>query len=483
MPDWSFEELEEAVRRTLGVLEQYVKESRLGGDPVVPLRPVSEITDDLDLRHWVESGSMDSEAFESFLRRYLAHSTRMHHPAYMAHQVAVPDSPAALADLIHGVINNPMAIYEMGPSAVAIELVVIDWMLEKVGWAGPSQPKGTGVLTHGGSLANLTALLAARAQADPKAWDGGTSGHLVILAPPSSHYSIRRAASIMGIGAQRVRPVEVDDKEVIVPDRLPAALKRARDEGKQVMALVANACATSTGLHDPLDELGAFCREEELWFHVDGAHGASALVSEKERHLLRGVEKADSLTWDAHKMLRTSGLCTAALFRETHALDRAFQQQASYLFYGDEKPGVDLIERTVECTKTALGLKIFLILAWRGERGLARYVEHQYDLARRFQKRIESRKDFECPFPTESNILCFRYKDDDDLQVAIRDRLLEEGLFHITSTEVHGNRYLRLTLMSPQTTENTIDGLLDAIERISKGFVPYKNHLDAQDSR
>ena len=471
MSDWSYAELEQAVKRALRVLEQYVKESREGQSPVVPLRPVAEIIAELGLKHWVESGSMDSETFESFLVQYLAHSTRMHHPAYMAHQVAVPDSPAALADLIHGVINNPMAIYEMGPSAAAVELVVIDWMLEKVGWGGSGQPKGTGVLTHGGSLANLTALLAARAQADPGAWDNGTSDNLVILAPPSSHYSIRRAASIIGIGTRGVLSVEVDDKEVIVPDRLPDAVKQARDEGKQVMAVVANACATSTGLHDPLGELGSFCREEGLWLHVDGAHGASALVSKKERWLLRGVEKADSLTWDAHKMLRTSGLCTAVLFREAHALDRAFQQKASYLFYGDEKSGVDLIGRTVECTKTALGLKVFLNLAWRGEKGLARYVENQYDLARRFQKRIESRKDFECPYPTESNILCFRYKDDDDLQVAIRDRLLEEGRFHITSTEVHGKRYLRLTVMSPQTTAETIDGLLDAIERISKEFV------------
>lgn len=465
MSDWSFSELDEVVRRTLRVLECYVNESREGREPVVPLRPVSSIIDELDLKRWVEDGAMDSEAFESFLVRYLARSTRMHHPAYMAHQVAVPDSPASLADLVHGVINNPMAIYEMGPSAVAVELVVIDWMLDKVGWA---QPKGSGVLTHGGSLANLTALLAARAQADPEAWDSGTSGELVILAPPSSHYSVRRAASILGIGNNNVIPVEVDANEVILPSRLPTTVRQARDNGRQVMALVANACATSTGLHDPLDELGSFCREEGLWLHVDGAHGASALVSEKERTPFNGVEKADSLTWDAHKMLRTSGLCTAVLFREAHALDRAFQQKASYLFYGDEKPGVDLIERTVECTKTALGLKIFLNLAWRGEKGLARYVEDRYELTRRLHKQIESRLDFECPYPPESNILCFRYRDDDELQVTIRDRLLEEGRFHISSTEIHGRRYLRLTVISPQTTQETVDGLLDAIEGIAQ---------------
>jgi L-2,4-diaminobutyrate decarboxylase len=372
-----------------------------------------------------------------------------------------------LADFVHGVINNPMAIYEMGPSAAAVERVVIDWMLEKVGWVGNDGRKGCGVLTHGGSLANLTALLAARASASPSAWDHGMGGDLAVLAPPSAHYSIRRVTSIIGIGADNVYPVDVDEREVVIADKLPAALARARDAGKQVMAVVANACATSTGLHDPLDEMGAFVREEGLWLHVDGAHGATALVSEKERHLLRGIESADSLSWDAHKMMRTSALCTAVLFQDPRSLDRAFRQDASYIFYGEEGPGVDFIRHTVECTKTSLGLKIFMNLAWRGEKGVAGYIENQYDLTRRLYDCIRGRRGFECPHVPESNILCFRFEGDNDFQVKLRERLLEEGRFYITSTEIHGKRFLRLTVMSPETTEATIEELLDAIERIA----------------
>jgi L-2,4-diaminobutyrate decarboxylase len=272
----------------------------------------------------------------------------------------------------------------------------------------------------------------------------------------------------MGLGTGSAQPVDVDEKEVIRPDRLPNAVRRAREEGKEVIALVANACATSTGLHDPLDEIGSFCREEGLWLHVDGAHGASALVSETERKHLRGIELADSLTWDAHKMLRTSGLCTAILFREAAAAERAFRQEASYLFDEDPQHGVDLARRTVECTKTPLGLKVFLLLAFRGEAGVARYVEHQYALTRRFHDQIGSRDGFECPYIPEANILCFRYGHDDASQVSIRKRLLDDGRFHITSTTINGRRYLRLSVMSPATTERTIEELLDAIERIGQ---------------
>ena len=166
-------------------------------------------------------------------------------------------------------------------------------------------------------------------------------------------------------------------------------------------------------------------------------------------------------------MLRTSGLCTGVLFREPHSLDKAFQQDASYIFYEHETPGVDLIHRTVECTKAGLGLKVFLNLAWRGEAGVARYVEDQYALARRIHRRIESRERFTCPYVPESNIVCFRYEGDDALQITIRDRLLADGRYHISSTEICGTRYLRLTIINPHTTEDTIEGLLSAIERIA----------------
>ena len=239
--------------------------------------------------------------------------------------------------------------------------------------------------------------------------------------------------------------------------------------GLRPMALVAAACATSTGLHDDLDAIGAFCRERGIWFHVDAAHGASALLSPAHRGLLRGIEQADSVVWDAHKMLRTASLCAAVLVRDAVRLDAAFQQKASYLIYEDaEAAGPDLLGRQVECTKAPLGLKLFLNLAFRGERGLGDYVAARYDRTLRFWELISAREGFECLARPESNILCFRYGSDDQLQVELRERLLAEGRFHLSSTEVSGVRWLRMSVMAPATTERTIVGLLDAIERLAR---------------
>jgi L-2,4-diaminobutyrate decarboxylase len=423
--------------------------------------PLDRLSEELDLRRLIREGGLDAERFGPWLDRLLERSTRLHHPGELAHQVASPDVPAALADLVHGAINQPMSIYEMGPAAGAIEAAVVEWMVERIGWGTGAG----GVLTHGGSLANLTALLAARAAAAPNAWRDGVGRDLAVLAPPSAHYSVKRSVAMLGLGERAVVPLEVDRFERIVPGALGAAAERAREAGLRPMALVAAACATSTGLHDDLEAVGRFCRERGIWFHVDAAHGASALLSPGHRALLDGIEAADSVVWDAHKMLRTSSVCAAVLVRDERRLDAAFRQEASYLIYEDaQAAGPDLLGRQVECTKAPLGLKVFLNLAWRGERGLGDYVARQYDKTVRFWELIQARDGFDCLCRPESNILCFRYGADAALQVELRERLLAEGRFHLSSTVVDGDRWLRMAVMAPATSERTIEELLDAIE-------------------
>ncbi|MBB2909508.1 L-2,4-diaminobutyrate decarboxylase [Streptosporangium becharense] len=452
---WNVEEFVRAAGVTVDELAAYVDGSQRGVPPVLGRRPPREVAERLGLARWIRDGGMTEEGYREFLRAYLAEGTRQHHPGYLGHQIAAPDFPAALADFVHGAANNPMAIYEMGASAATVESEVLRWMLGRAGFG----ETGGGVLTHGGSLANLTALLAARAAAAPDAWTDGVPGDLALLAPASAHYSLTRAAAVLGLGERAVVPLDADGLGRIDVTRLPDALERVRRAGRRPMALVANACATATGLYDDLRGVGEFCAAHGVWFHVDGAHGASALLSPAHRHLLDGVELADSLIWDAHKMLRTSGPAAAVLTRREGDLDAAFRQRASYLFYGE--PGLDLIGRTVECSKAELGLKIFLNLAWRGERGLGEYVARQYATAHRFWELARERPGFACPYEPESNIVCFRYGDGD--QAALRERLTEEGAFHLTSAEIGGVRHLRMTVMAPATDDGTLKALLDRI--------------------
>jgi L-2,4-diaminobutyrate decarboxylase len=451
------------------ILSRHLADARAGLEPVTAMPVPDSLAADLDIGRWIAQGGMDPSAFASWLPRYLSATVRLHHPGSMAHQVAVPSTGAAMADLIHGATNNPMAKYEMGAAGAVLEREIVRWMLGKVGF---DRQAASGVLTHGGSLANLTALLAARARIAPDAWRSGVSGNLALLAPPSVHYGIRRAAAILGLGEDAVIELDVDDLERIRPDRLATALERCVAAGRRPMALVAVACATSTGLHDDLRAIGRFCATHGIWLHVDAAHGGSALLSDRYRHLLDGIEKADSIVWDAHKMLRTSGLCAALLVRHGPYLPAAFQQRAEYLFYENDSVGFDLLDRTLESTKTTLGLKVFLSLAWAGERGLGNYVASRYEMAKRFYDALSREPGVTCPSAPESNIVCFRVAGADQLE--IRDRLLATGRLHVGATVINGERYLRLVVTAPDTDEHTLGELLQALRPAASRQRPLK---------
>ena len=447
--------------QTVDVLAGYVAGARAGIGPVTTQPNPDELAAELELDRWLREGGMDADAFAEWLPRYLGATLRLHHPGSMAHQVATPSAGAALADLVHGATSNPMAKYEMGAAGATIEREVVRWMLRKVGFDADA---GSGVLTHGGSIANLTALLAARAHVAPDAWRAGVPGDLALLAPRSVHYSITRAAAILGLGEQALVELEVDELERIRPERLTAALERCAAAGRRPLALVATAPATSTGLHDDLQAIGAFCAGQGTWLHVDAAHGGSALLSKRDRGLLSGIEYADSVVWDAHKMLRTSALCAAVLVKRGGDLPSAFQQHADYLFDGHDSIGFDLVDRALETTKTTLGLKLFLSLAWEGERGLGEYVASRYELTRRFYDVLSRQPGISCPYAPESNIMCFRVEGHDQLE--LRDRIIADGRLHISSTTIAGERYLRLVVTAPDTSEATIDVLLDALRAI-----------------
>lgn len=461
--------------QTLETLQGYLHQATQGQGPGSGFAPLQEVVQRLDLEHWINQGGMDRGSFSSFLADYLRYSVQIHHPHYLAHQVAAPDTPGILAGLINAVMQNPMAIYEMGPGASAMELSVIRWMCKKIGWTPPAFPYqenqsdsvASGVLTHGGSLANLTALLAARSRACPESWSQGVDQPIAIMAPAVSHYSVARAASVLGIGANQVYPIATNELGVIEVQALAPTLERLRQEGRRCIAVVANACSTASGLHDPLDEVGRFCERESLWFHVDACHGASALLSKKLAPNLQGIERADSVVWDAHKMMQIPVLCAALLVRDRKDLQRIFSQDANYLAFDADPERYSALPFAIECTKSSMSLKIFLALAFRGEQGIAAYIEGRYAMTQRYYARICERPGFSCLCAPETNILCFRYGENDQLQLDLRDRLLRDQSFHLSSARISGRSYLRLTLMNPRSDLQVLDRLLDTIEALA----------------
>ncbi|WP_420400955.1 pyridoxal phosphate-dependent decarboxylase family protein [Flagellimonas sp.] len=459
-------------------LKDFTNEIDLPSNKVINQIPLDQLIQKLDLSSCIKKGGLEGQGLKDFLSTFLSYQTRLHHSGYLGHQCAAPHYAAALGGFVNNFTNNVPSIYEMGPSSVALEVFLVNWMLEKVGWKPTpltalsrmaEETFGGGVLVNGGSIANLTALIMARTLAAQEVWQEGNPDGLSILLPSESHYSLTKAAGILGIGKKAIHFVDVDGRGAVIPDSLPSIFKKIQEMGHLPIALVANACNTPVGIYDPLDEIADFCQEQKLWLHIDGAHGASALLSKTHQHKLKGVERADSLVWDAHKLLQVPSLCAALLVKNHKHLDQAMPvgDNASYLFHDKEQPGLDTLHRTIETTKPGLGERLFFVLGSIGQDGMADFIDRQYQLALDAYHYLQSLADFECPVEPESNILCFQYTGAVFDSLFLRKKLLDAGEFYLTTTLFKGTRYLRLVFMSPNTELKHIEHLVSSIREIA----------------
>jgi L-2,4-diaminobutyrate decarboxylase len=451
----------------LRLAREFLKPEASAGQPVAKLAPPRQVGQEMQLRDLIRGGDgadqcATEERVLAYLADYLQRSTKVRDPRFMAHQVAVPYPESAYGDMLHALSNNGYGTYEMGPQAAALELELVDWFLEKIGWQS-----GSGLLTHGGSLANLTALLSARAASVPSAWKEGTPSNVVMLAPEVSHYSVQRSAAVLGVGADRVWKIPVDANGRVQPDGLAALLQRAEEEGKLVMAVVANACATATGYFDPLTEIVDICRQHQVWLHVDGCHGASVLISEQYRSLVDGIDGADSVSWDAHKLLGSSALCAAVLFREEVSVYRTFDQDESYLSGSAEGEELPFL-RSMECTKSGLGMRLLMVLAVSGEQKVAADLERMFQNAQLLADLVEQQEGMELAMRPQSNIVLFRPKQTNLAIEGIRRRLIDEGNAYLSAADFGGKRWLRASLMNPATGREQFTSLLQAVLQMAK---------------
>lgn len=427
-------------------------------------RPVVEWTPAAELRELVR---IDQETVEPIAAAQLVarYSNQLHHPSYMGHQVCPPLLDSAIADLLISFTNNSTAVWEMSPIGTVIEKEVVRWLANLAGY--PETAEGTAV--SGGSAANLTGLMAARARWNADASSAGKRP--VIVTSRDAHYSIARAAAIMGIPAADVLKVPTDDGHRMDVGGLEETLAavEARDDAA-VLAIVATAGSTATGAFDRLDEIALLRDRFRTWLHVDAAHGASVLLSDSLSRLVRGLERADSFSWDPHKMMWMPLSMGTILVRDGIWLRRAFEADAPYLFHAGSD---NLGEMTIQCSKRADAIKLWLLLRSRGTAPIVEALERVTALTRYLYDSLAASEEFEPVHEPDLNILCFRIRSlhgrgfDDEQTAEVRERLIRSGRAWITTTVLRGERVLRVTMMNPRTTEQHIDDMLDALRSLA----------------
>jgi glutamate/tyrosine decarboxylase-like PLP-dependent enzyme len=397
------------------------------------------------------------------------------HPRFFGFINATADPLGTVADYMASAMNPNC--WGGDHAAVHVEHRVVQWLAGVLGFP----PTAEGILVSGGSMANFTALAAARRAMTPgnvREEGVGAEGRprLVVYTSDQVHSCVDRAVDLLGIGTRNLRKIPADEHFRIPVRLLRATIAADRRAGLFPAIVVASAGTVNTGAIDPLDELADLCAQESLWLHVDGAYGAMANFSKKLKPLFKGIERAHSVAADPHKWLYVPYEAGAALVREDGRLPDAFRKYPEYFAPDPDSAFAGpawFVERGVELSRGFKALKVWMGLKRHGRRGYAAAIERDVALAQFLSGQLDLRPDFERLAETVLSIVNFRYRPPgvtepqlDRLNRTIVNRLVDSGSFFLAPTVLKGRTSMRVCIVNFRTSPNDLTFLLDEVTRI-----------------
>jgi L-2,4-diaminobutyrate decarboxylase len=448
------------------------EELRRAGGPAPALTP-AELERMLDVDVAPEAGAGLDATLRFVRARIVRNSVHVANPHCAAHLHCPPLLASLAAEAVISATNQSLDSWDQAPAATHVESRLIDWLGRLYGLGA----RADGVFTSGGTQSNLMGLLLARDRAAARGGasigrDGitGAARRFRIVCSTASHFSVRKAARILGLGDRAVVEVPTDAYGRLDPARVDAAMRALAGESLIPIALVATAGTTDLGAIDPLEPLAEIATAHGAWLHVDAAVGGALALSDREAPRLRGIEAADSVTVDFHKLWFQAISCGAFLVRDASTLEPALLH-ADYLNPEADEAGEglpNLVDKSLQTTRRFDALKLFVSLRAHGRRFLARAVETTLDLAADAARLVASESSLELARPASLNTVLFRYTGDairkpaalDRLNDAVRSSLLHTGRAVIGRTRLDDRVLLKLTLMNPNATLDDLRELL-----------------------
>jgi aromatic-L-amino-acid decarboxylase len=352
-------------------------------------------------------------------------------------------------------------------AATLLERQTLRWTGEFVGFDAGAD----GLLAAGGTLSNLTALTAARERALPGARHIGLSGQrLALYCSAEAHYSVRRAAEVLGIGGRSVRAIAIDRHRRMDPDACAAAIDADRRAGIVAVAVVATAGTTLTGAVDDLNALADVCAQRGVWLHVDGAYGLPAAATTLAGALFAGLPRADSATVDAHKWLYVPKACSVLLVRDGGALEAAFTHDESYVPHTDRE-AVHPVDRTLEYSRPLSALKLWLAFRVHGAQAIAAAIERNLLQARLLADHVREDPRLELLVEPQLSAVCFRLVPPDPTtavahNAALAAAIAADGRIVLAAATVDGVPCLRACIVNHRTTEDDVRTIVEVVREL-----------------
>lgn len=410
-----------------------------------------------------EAERVSDHKITEFISKFLKYSVNTNHPFYTNQLWSKVEETSILGELLAAVKNTSMYTFEVAPVATLLEQRVIKHLSNLI-WSNDAD----GIMTSGGTASNLQALLTARNIKFPEVKNKGIASldkPIGILTAINAHYSIKRAANLLGIGHEHLIEVPVNKNGEMSLDAVKESYEKAKLDGIEIFCLVSTAGTTVEGSYDNLHDLGEFCRDSNLWFHVDGAYGASVLMSEEHKDLMKGVYLADSLSWDFHKMLGLNLPCAFLFIKEKGLLKKTLNSNNDdYLFHGDEEQR-DLGPSSIQCGRRNDITKLWLTWIKHGNAGFEKRVNKLFHLSEKFSSFIENSKQLELIAEPKSINVCFRFKEDPERNLVkrVRESLLSQGRLMINYSKNDDGDFFRLAITNPRLMEEDLNCLLEEI--------------------
>lgn len=392
------------------------------------------------------------------------------HPRFFAFVPGPGNLVGALADALAAGLNPFLGTWFAGSGPAEIELVTLDWLRDLCGLPA----EAGGLFVSGGSVANLTALHAAR----HSKLQGEDPGRAVIYLSDQTHSSVERALTVLGFRPDQIRKLPADGDFRLPLDLLDREIAADRAAGRIPFCVVANAGTTNTGAVDPLPRLADLCRRESLWLHADGAYGAAAVLCERGKTALEGLERVDSLSLDPHKWLFQPIEIGCVLVRDRRLLHDAFTIHPEYLQdVHRDREAVNFCDYGIQLTRGFRALKLWMSIQVFGMDAFRQAVDRGFDLAETAAAILRESPCWEVTTPAQMGVVSFRYvvpgrteEELDDLQIRIVEGLRAEGFALATSTRLRGRTALRLCTINPRTTDEDIRATIEHMARIGQAL-------------
>ncbi|XP_047453817.1 acidic amino acid decarboxylase GADL1-like [Mugil cephalus] len=477
-------EAENFLRQTMAmIMEEAVKKAIDVKEKVCEWQSPEQLKELLDLELG-EGGESESKILQR-LRDTIKYSVKTTHPRFFNQLYAGMEPYSLGASFIAEALKPSLYTYEVAPVFSLMEEAVLRKMMELVGW----EEGGDGIFNAGGSMSNMYALNLARYRHCPDIKERGlcASPRLVLFTSQECHYSISKAAALLGIGTDNVCAVLSDERGKMIPSALLEQIESAKREGAVPFMVNATAGTTVLGAFDPIEEIADICEKHNLWLHVDACWGGAVLVSKKHKHLVKGIHRADSVAWNPHKMLMACLQCSAFLVRDkTSLLQRCHSARASYLFQQDKFYDVsyDTGDKSVQCSRKPDAFKFWLMWKALGNKELERRVDRAVAMAKYLAQEIKKREGFRLVMEPEYTNVSFWYvppslrnlpdspelwKKLQGVAPVVKERMMKKGSMMICY-QTHGDKpnFFRMVVINPQVSRVDMDFVLDEIHNLGK---------------